>query len=93
MKREYHKWSSPALGRDMEMLVFGHAGMPVMVFPSSCGRFFEFEDRGMVMPSTTSSNTVISSSTVSTRSTPKAGTTAPFLRAGASRVNFSTRNI
>jgi esterase/lipase superfamily enzyme len=48
MKREYHKWSSPALGRDMEMLVFGHAGMPALVFPSSCGRFFEFEDRGMV---------------------------------------------
>ncbi len=29
MKREYHKWSSPALGRDMELLVFGHAGLPV----------------------------------------------------------------
>jgi esterase/lipase superfamily enzyme len=48
MKREYHKWLSPALGRDMEMLVFGHAGLPVLVFPTSCGRFFEFEDRGMV---------------------------------------------
>src|SRR5260370_7510909 len=48
MKREYHKWSSPALGRDMELLVFGHAGLPVLVFPSSCGSFFEFEDRGMV---------------------------------------------
>jgi esterase/lipase superfamily enzyme len=32
----------------MEMLVFGHAGLPVIVFPTSCGRFFEFEDRGMV---------------------------------------------
>src|SRR3979490_745961 len=48
MKREYHKWSSPALERDMELLVFGHAGLPVLVFPSSCGSFFEFEDRGMV---------------------------------------------
>jgi esterase/lipase superfamily enzyme len=48
MKREYHKWFSQALGRDMEMLVFGYAGMPALVFPSSCGRFFEFEDRGMV---------------------------------------------
>ena len=48
MQREYHKWNSPSLGRDMEMLIFGHAGLPVLVFPSSCGRFFEFEDRHMV---------------------------------------------
>jgi esterase/lipase superfamily enzyme len=48
MKREYHKWWSPALGRDMEMLVFGHDGLPVVVFPTSQGRFYEFEDRGMV---------------------------------------------
>jgi len=48
MVREYHKWHSPRLGRDMELLVFGHAGLPVLVFPTSGGRFFEFEDRGMV---------------------------------------------
>lgn len=48
MKREYHKWFSAALGRDMEMLTFGHAGMPALVFPTSCGRFFDFEDHGMV---------------------------------------------
>jgi len=33
--------------RDMELLVFGHAGLPVLVFPTSGGRFFEFEDRSM----------------------------------------------
>src|SRR5580698_7040104 len=48
MKREYKKWFSPSLGRNMEMLIFGHAGLPAVVFPTSCGRFFEFEDRGMV---------------------------------------------
>jgi esterase/lipase superfamily enzyme len=48
VKREYHKWFSPSLGRDMELLMFGHAGLPAIVFPTSCGRFFEFEDRGMV---------------------------------------------
>jgi len=32
----------------MEMLVFGHAGLPVLVFPTSSGRFYEFEDYGMV---------------------------------------------
>jgi esterase/lipase superfamily enzyme len=48
MNREYHKWYSSCLGREMELLVFGHAGLPVIVFPTSGGRFFEFEDRGMI---------------------------------------------
>jgi esterase/lipase superfamily enzyme len=48
VKREWHKWFSPRLGRDMELLVFGHAGLPTIVFPTSCGRYYEFEDRGMV---------------------------------------------
>ena len=48
MKREYHKWWSDELGREMEMLIFGHDGLPAVVFPTSQGRFFEFEDRGMV---------------------------------------------
>ena len=48
MNREYHKWWSPRLGRDMELLVFGHGGVPMVVFPTSQGRFYEFEDRGMV---------------------------------------------
>ena len=48
MNREYHKWWSPRLGREMELLVFGHAGVPSVVFPSSQGRFYEFEDRGLV---------------------------------------------
>ena len=47
MHREYHQWFSPRLGRDMELLVFGHTGVPVLVFPTSAGRFFEFEDRGL----------------------------------------------
>jgi esterase/lipase superfamily enzyme len=32
----------------MELLVFGHAGFPVVVFPTSDGRFYEYEERGMV---------------------------------------------
>ena len=48
MVREYHKWNSSCLGREMELLVFGHAGVPVVVFPTSGGRFYEFEDRGMI---------------------------------------------
>lgn len=48
MNREYHEWHSSRLGRSMELLVFGHAGLPVLVFPTSGGRFYDFEDRGMV---------------------------------------------
>lgn len=48
MHRTYHRWFSRALGRDMELLIFGHAGPPMIVFPSSMGSFFEYEDRGMV---------------------------------------------
>ena len=43
MKREYHKWWSPRLGRDMEMLVFGHAGARVLIFPTRYARFYEYE--------------------------------------------------
>jgi esterase/lipase superfamily enzyme len=48
VNREYHKWLSPRLGRDMELLVFGHGGMPVIVFPTSMGRFFDYENRHMI---------------------------------------------
>ncbi|RMG98061.1 MAG: esterase [Chloroflexi bacterium] len=47
MNREYHRWYSPSLGRDMELLIFGHAGARVLVFPTSMGRFYEWEDRHM----------------------------------------------
>jgi esterase/lipase superfamily enzyme len=48
VNREYHQWHSPSLGRRMELLVFGHGGARMLVFPSSMGRFFEWEDRGMM---------------------------------------------
>lgn len=32
----------------MELLIHGHAGARVIVFPTSRGRFFEWEDRGLV---------------------------------------------
>ncbi len=49
MKREYHRWYSPTLHRNMELLVFGHAGARVLVFPTSLGSFFEWEDRQMMV--------------------------------------------
>ena len=49
MKREYHKWHSPILQRDMELLVFGEAGgQRLLVFPTRKQRFFEYEDHGMI---------------------------------------------
>ena len=48
MRREYIKWYSPSLNRDMELLAYGENGFPVVVFPTSGGRFHEYEDRGMV---------------------------------------------
>ena len=48
MNREYHKWFSPVLNRDMELLVFGHAGAKVLVFPTRDGRFYEYEDLRLV---------------------------------------------
>jgi esterase/lipase superfamily enzyme len=48
MHREYRKWWSPALERDMELLVFGDQGTPVIVYPTSMGRFYQWEDFGLV---------------------------------------------
>src|SRR3954470_24503536 len=44
MNREYHKWFSPELKRDMELLVFGHAGTPVLFFPTRTARFYDYEN-------------------------------------------------
>ncbi|MGI9189425.1 MAG: esterase family protein [Longimicrobiaceae bacterium] len=48
LNREYHAWFSPHLHREMELLVFGHAGARMLVFPTSQGRYYEWEDRGMI---------------------------------------------
>jgi esterase/lipase superfamily enzyme len=32
----------------MELLIFGHAGARVLVFPTSMGKYYEWEDRGMI---------------------------------------------
>lgn len=48
MNREYHRWYSHRLGRDMELLLYGHSGEPVLMFPTSRGRFYQNEDFGLV---------------------------------------------
>jgi esterase/lipase superfamily enzyme len=48
MNRTHYRHWSPALGRDMELLAFGQGGARVLAFPTSCGRFWDWEDRGLV---------------------------------------------
>jgi esterase/lipase superfamily enzyme len=44
---EHHAWHSPSLGREMHLLVFGHAGARVLIFPTSLGNCGEWADRRM----------------------------------------------
>lgn len=46
--REYRREWSPSLGRQIEALRFGASGLPLLVFPTSQGRFYQWEDFGMV---------------------------------------------
>ncbi|HEY0174845.1 MAG TPA: alpha/beta hydrolase-fold protein [Pedobacter sp.] len=48
MNREYHKWFSPALQRDMELLMFGHSGRAVLFFPTRTARFYDYENWGII---------------------------------------------
>lgn len=48
MKEEYNKWYSNSIESEFEMLVFGSAGFPVIIFPTSGGSFYEAKDRGLI---------------------------------------------
>jgi esterase/lipase superfamily enzyme len=48
MKEEFFKWYSPNLNREIKMLVFGHAGYPVILFPTSMGSYHENKDQKLI---------------------------------------------
>ncbi|HTV68302.1 MAG TPA: hypothetical protein VMF90_07175 [Rhizobiaceae bacterium] len=48
MQVEYRKAASKNLGRDMETKRYGHAGRPIVMWPTSNGRFFQYEDTGTI---------------------------------------------
>ena len=48
METYYEKWYSPALGREMELKVYGRGGKPVLYIPCQDGRFYDFENFGML---------------------------------------------
>ncbi|GMU85137.1 MAG: hypothetical protein AMXMBFR48_03790 [Ignavibacteriales bacterium] len=43
MKREIHRWWSPALHKDMEIAVYGHYGFGVLMFPTAGADYLEYE--------------------------------------------------
>ena len=47
MEIQYFREYSPALDRDMELKVYGHAGRPVLFIPCQNGRFYDFENYHM----------------------------------------------
>jgi esterase/lipase superfamily enzyme len=49
LKEEYIKWYSSLLERDIEMLSFGNSGLPVILFPTSMGRYFQYKDHKLVL--------------------------------------------
>ena len=48
MLTAYHKEYSNCLGRDMEFKVYGVGGKPVLAIPTEKGRFYQWEETGML---------------------------------------------
>jgi esterase/lipase superfamily enzyme len=48
MNKEHHRWFTQRLGREMGINVYGHYGLPLLVFPTSGGDENEYEGQGMV---------------------------------------------
>lgn len=44
MQREYARWFSPALNKEIELLAFGYSGTPVLFFPTRTARFYDYEN-------------------------------------------------
>lgn len=48
MKIEYVRSYSTYLKREMEYKVYGHGGLSILSFPTQNGRFYDYEDRGLI---------------------------------------------
>jgi esterase/lipase superfamily enzyme len=48
MRRDTHHWHSDRLGRDMGVVVYGHWGPPLVMFPTSGGDEGEYERQSMI---------------------------------------------
>ena len=43
MRREIYKWWSSNLGKDMEIVAYGHFGFALLMFPTAAADFLEYE--------------------------------------------------
>jgi esterase/lipase superfamily enzyme len=49
MNERYIKWHTPWLNREFEMLALGNGGgLPLILFPTSFGRYYQNKDFGLV---------------------------------------------
>lgn len=48
MKREIHKWFSPNLNKEMEIVVYGHFGYALLMFPTAAADYLEYERFGLI---------------------------------------------
>jgi esterase/lipase superfamily enzyme len=48
MRTEYRHWYSGRIGREFGVVVYGHWGPPLLVFPTSGGDEWEMDRQGMI---------------------------------------------
>src|SRR5918994_5642528 len=48
MRRHYDRWYSHRLGREMGVVVYGHWGPPLIVFPTTGGDEWEFDRQSVI---------------------------------------------
>src|SRR3954453_23053782 len=48
MRRECHRWFSHRIGRELGVVVLGHWGPPMIMFPTSGGDEEEYERQGLI---------------------------------------------
>ena len=48
MRRDHLSLHAPAIGGDGDLIVYGHWGRPLLVFPSQQGRAWDYENNGMI---------------------------------------------
>jgi esterase/lipase superfamily enzyme len=48
MSERHLRWYTPHLSRDFEMLAFGNGGLPLILYPTSFGRYYQNKDFGLV---------------------------------------------
>lgn len=48
MHKEYHRWYSPHLQQEMPLVVYGHYGQPLLMFPTAAADCEEYERFGLI---------------------------------------------